>query len=178
MDEKYQDSLLHFSAPASRRQAREIALCALYALEVSDNSLEYVLNELNTDSQADDDIVHFTRDLIVRTFEHRDEADKYIRKRSTNWKFERIAIIDRIVMRMAISEFLNFHDIPPKVSIDEAIELSKQYSTEKSSSYINGVLDGVYEDLKADNKIIKSGRGRRDTPRRKRHQSPSANKKS
>lgn len=169
---------MHFSAPASRRQAREIALCALYALEISGNSLEYVLSELNPDNQTSDDIVHFTNDLIVRTFEHREEADEYIRKRSMNWKFERIAIIDRIVMRMAISEFLNFYDIPPKVSIDEAIELSKQYSTEKSGSYINGVLDGVYEDLKTDNKIIKSGRGRRQTPRRKSHQSPSGHKKS
>lgn len=167
MNNEKQDNLMSFFVPVSRRQAREIALRILYALELSGNSLLFTLGELHENEQPDKELAQFIDRLIIKTYETREETDELIRNRSANWKFERIAIIDRIVMRIAISEILHFFDIPPKVSIDEAIELSKQYSTEKSSSYINGVLDGVYEDLKRENRIIKKGRGCRDTHARK-----------
>ena len=169
MTTEYQENLLNFVVPVSRRQAREIALRVLYALEISENSLNLVLKELKEYEQPNEELAHFIEHLVRKTYEKRKENDGLIRTRSANWKFERIAVIDRIIMRIAISEFLHFSDIPPKVSIDEAIELAKRYSTEKSSSYINGVLDGVYEDLKQKKRIIKTGRGRIDSQIRKKH---------
>ncbi|HNL26402.1 MAG TPA: transcription antitermination factor NusB, partial [bacterium] len=90
---------------------------------------------------------------------HQMEMDVLIRARAQNWEFERIALIDRISMRMALCEILFFEDIPPKVSINEMIEISKRYSTDKSSKFINGILDSIYEDLKNVGRITKTGRG-------------------
>ena len=80
--------------------------------------------------------------------EHKNDLDKEIKLKLENWDFSRIATIDKIVMRMALSEFLYFEEIPPEVSINEAIELVKNYSTERSSKFINGVLDALFKKLK------------------------------
>ncbi|MBN2000064.1 transcription antitermination factor NusB [candidate division KSB1 bacterium] len=146
---------------SSRRRVREIAVQALYAMELSGNSLNLVLGQFLGAFDKNNPMFQFASDLISKTYNARQELDAYIRKRSNNWDFERIAIIDKIVMRMAICEFLHFFDIPPKVSIDEAIELSKMYSTEKSSSFINGILDAVLDDLKKSQQLVKVGRGRK-----------------
>ncbi len=158
-----EDELQDLQTPANRRKARETALQALYALELSGNTVNTVTKEFLGDADKNSPIIAFTRKLIANTFEHRDEFDDFIRTHSKNWKFDRIAILDRIIMRMAICEFMDFNDIPPKVSIDEAIELSKLYSTDKSSGFINGILDAVYDDLKKLQKINKTGRGCLDT---------------
>jgi len=157
------DEIEVITPPENRRKAREKAVQALYALELSGNNVNFVLNEILGDINNDNSFIEFARKLIKVTFEKRIELDEHIRFHSKNWKFERIAILDRIIMRMAICEFLNFGDIPPKVSIDEAIELSKLFSTDKSSGFINGILDAVYDDLKKENKINKTGRGCLDT---------------
>ncbi len=157
------DEIEVLTLPENRRKARERALQALYALELSGNHVNYVLKEILGDEINSNPIIEFARALIKVTFEKRHQLDEYISFHSKNWKFERIAVLDRIIMRMAICEFLNFGDIPPKVSIDEAIELSKLFSTDKSSGFINGILDAVYDDLKKENKIIKTGRGCLDT---------------
>ncbi len=153
------DEIELISPPASRRKARETALQGLYALELSGNSVLQVLTLVLGKDVVDNTITQFTKQLIRQTYDQREVLDQNIRDHSTNWKFERIAIIDRIIMRIAICEFMNFNDIPPKVSIDEAIELSKLYSTDKSGGFINGILDAVYESLKKNNQIQKTGRG-------------------
>ena len=107
----------------------------------------------------DDKLKRFAVELLRASAEHKDELEKLIVSRAENWEFDRIAILDKLIMRMAICEFLHFEDIPPKVSIDEAIEISKTYSTEKSSTFINGILDGVLNQLKGDGLLKKSGRG-------------------
>jgi N utilization substance protein B len=91
--------------------------------------------------------------------DHKTEIDNDIIKHLKNWDFNRLAVIDRVIMRMAIIELLYFKDIPPEVSINEAIELAKKYSTEKSDKFINGLLDAVFRKLKDENRISKSGRG-------------------
>jgi N utilization substance protein B len=91
--------------------------------------------------------------------DHKAEIDDDIIKHLKNWDFNRLAVIDRVIMRMAIIELLYFKDIPPEVSINEAIELAKKYSTEKSDKFINGLLDAVFRKLKDENRISKSGRG-------------------
>ena len=76
-----------------------------------------------------------------------------------NWDLSRIALIDRILLRMGICEILFFPDIPPKVSINESIEIAKDYSTSSSGKFINGILDAILDDLKKDGKLNKKGRG-------------------
>jgi N utilization substance protein B len=80
-----------------------------------------------------------------------------------HWEFSRLAIIDKIILRMSICELLYFEDIPPKVTMNEAIEIARAYSTDKSDKFVNGVLDSILEDLKKEGRIRKSGRGLVDT---------------
>jgi N utilization substance protein B len=82
-----------------------------------------------------------------------------IKEHSKNWDLERIAFMDIVIMKMAITEMIYFPSIPTKVSLDEYIEIAKYYSTEKSNVFINGVLDKVIEHLRSENKIQKQGRG-------------------
>ncbi len=143
----------------SRRVARELALRALYAHELSGNPIDAIVADMIDSSQEGDRVREFARNLFERTARDKKRLDEYVIARTKNWDFERIAIIDRLIMRLAICEFLHFEDIPPKVSIDEAIEIAKKYSTENSGQFINGILDGVLQDIKNANLLNKRGRG-------------------
>jgi len=150
-------------ARGSRRLAREYALRALYAYELSQNPLESVIEELITSRLKDPHTVDFAVELVRKTVAHQEELDKRIRDKALNWDFDRIAVLDKIILRMGICEFLYFEDIPPKVTINEAIEIAKKYSTEKSGKFVNGILDSVLGDLRREGKLIKSGRGLLDS---------------
>jgi N utilization substance protein B len=78
---------------------------------------------------------------------HAVEIDKLIVSRSKNWDFDRITIIDKLILRMALVEMVYVDEVPPKVSIAEGVEIAKQFSTEDSSSFINGILDSVYNEI-------------------------------
>jgi len=103
------------------------------------------------------------REFIVSLFEesirHNDEYQVMIGDKTQNWEPDRIAMMDTLLMKMAIAEFVNFPSIPVKVTINEYLEISKEFSTPKSNSFINGILDKILSDLKAQNKINKIGRG-------------------
>ncbi len=101
----------------------------------------------------------FAKDLIRKTIINHDELRGLIKEHSKNWDMDRIAFMDVLMMQLAISEFLYFPSIPTKVSMNEYIELSKYYSTEKSRNFINGILDKTLKDLKSSGKIEKIGRG-------------------
>ncbi|MDZ7373077.1 MAG: transcription antitermination factor NusB [candidate division KSB1 bacterium] len=146
--------------PKSRRAARELALQVLYALEFqSQEDPLRMYHDVVYEFAREDADSPFARELVLKTFQHRQELDRLIETRSANWDLERMAIIDRIVLRMALCEFLYFPDIPPKVSIDEAIEIAKRFSTEKSGKFVNGILDSLLADLRTSGRIVKSGRG-------------------
>ena len=142
-----------------RRKARELALQAHYAQEMSGSSISSIVDTLIAENDCDPSVKKFATELLTKSVKNKKEIDKFIVEKAINWEFERIAVLDKIVMRIAICEFLYFADIPPKVSIDEAIEISKKFSTEKSGPFINGVLDGVLLNLKSKGLIKKSGRG-------------------
>lgn len=97
--------------------------------------------------------------LYYETIKNGDWYDELIIKKAENWELERIARLDRILMHMAICEMLNFEEIPIKVTINEYLELAKTYSTPKSSKFINGILDSLYNDFLTNGKIKKKGRG-------------------
>lgn len=107
----------------------------------------------------DDEDRRFGKDLLDRTYLNNDELDKYVDEKTPNWEMDRIATVDSIVMKMAICEFLKFPSIPVKVTINEYLEIAKEYSTKKSSIFINGILDTLSKELKEANKLQKMGRG-------------------
>ncbi|MGC9331575.1 MAG: transcription antitermination factor NusB, partial [Bacteroidales bacterium] len=107
---------------------------------------------------CEDDRV-FGKQLLYYALKHNHEYEKMINDHSINWNIERIAIMDKIIMKLAITEFLHMPTIPVKVTINEYIEISKYYSTAKSNAFINGLLDQIAVKLKQDNRIIKTGRG-------------------
>jgi len=141
-----------------RRIIREKVLQVLFANEMNKGSLKFLMDDIlkSISSQPDRE---FADDLINKILLHADELDDKIKERVKNWAMNRIALIDRILLRMGVCEMLYFPDIPPKVSINESIEIAKEYSTAGSSKFINGVLDAILSHEKRSGKINKEGRG-------------------
>jgi N utilization substance protein B len=133
---------------------------ALYSYKQGGGEAAEVIDHLLRDPLGDDrNTFRFAERLFLRTIDHQEETDALIEKHAENWDLARIALIDRVVLRMALTEFLTFEDIPPKVTINEAIEIVKRYSTEKSGPFINGILDAALLDLQQRGRLQKSGRG-------------------
>ncbi|RDC55555.1 transcription antitermination factor NusB [Pedobacter chinensis] len=122
----------------------------------SEDPFKNKLTEISADWVEDS---KFVQDLFVFTLQNDAKYQDMIADRTKNWESERIALMDTILMKMAICELLNFPSIPVKVTINEYLELSKDYSTPKSNSFINGILDKILGDLKKTNTIKKIGRG-------------------
>ncbi len=142
----------------SRRRLREKVLQILYAYELSNDSLDLMFEDL-LQEVTDEESKEFVKSLTLLTIQHRDEYDEMIRQVVKNWEIDRIAVIDRLLIRIATCEMLHFPEIPPKVSINEVIEIAKRYSTDQSDKFINGVLDAILKKLKEENRIKKHGRG-------------------
>lgn len=97
----------------------------------------------------------FAEPLIRGALEHRDEADTLIKKHARNWELHRIAAVDRNILRLAIYEMLHREDIPPVVSINEAVDIAKKFSTQDSGKFVNGILDKVKSELMRPARIVK-----------------------
>lgn len=143
---------------STRRQLREKVLQILYAYELSNDSLDFLFGDLTKDLNSQDSI-SFIKSLTLKTIEHKIEFDALISETAKNWDIKRIAVIDKVLIRMAVCEMLYYPDIPTKVSINEVIEIAKRFSTDHSDKFINGVLDAILKKLKTQNKINKKGRG-------------------
>ncbi len=121
--------------------------------------------EFSDDNQAllpmykDEEDRQFAKDLYRKVVLNHTDNMILIKQHTVNWDIERIAFIDNLILELALSEFLYFPSIPTKVTMNEYIELSKYYSTEKSRNFINGILDKALKDLKKADKILKAGRG-------------------
>lgn len=142
-----------------RRVIREKVLQALYAHQITNDPLDQVLEHTLQGFGANKDAYNFARQLVIETVKNTAELDAVIREKVANWDFSRIALIDRLILRMAICELKHFKEIPPKVTMNEAIELAKLFSTEKSGHFVNGVLDAVLDDLRHSGDLHKAGRG-------------------
>ena len=117
------------------------------------------LADLTPNWSEDED---FISELLKTSIRYSEEYQQLIAEKTKNWEADRIALMDTILMRMAISELINFPSIPVKVTINEYIELSKTFSTLKSNTFINGILDKILADLTKQGRILKSGRGLKD----------------
>ncbi len=115
----------------------------LYQAVPGGQSLEDVLRDFNEYQKAPERVQHFALQLARGVLEHREDIDAKIKEALQRWEFDRLAAVDTQLMRVAIYELLFLDDIPANVTIDEAIELSRQYSTEQSSKFVNGVLGNL-----------------------------------
>ncbi len=128
-----------------RRRAREYALQILFQLDVTNSefSSDVLKAFWENTKEEDEDVREFTDDIVVGTRENIDQIDNEINITAEHWSVNRIAIVDRNILRAAAYELLYRADIPPSVVINEAIEISKKYSTGDSASFINGILDKI-----------------------------------
>lgn len=141
-----------------RRQIREKVLQVLYAFEMNNEELQTHIDQIFV-NVLDDNDKDFGSKLVYRVVANRNIFDQMIVGKISNWEMDRVAIIDKILLRMGICELMFFEDIPPKVTINEIIEISKKFSTEGSGKFLNGILDSILDDLKKSGKLKKSGRG-------------------
>ena len=137
-----------------KRTTRYICLQLLFASEISN---EYKKDDLldNFFQKSSKPLVEnikksqidYIQKLYETTISNKDEVDKIIEKKLNNWEMKRIAAIDKVILRMSISEMLYIDEVPPKVSITEGVEIAKVFSTDDSSSFVNGILDAVYNKI-------------------------------
>lgn len=126
-----------------RTRAREIALQALYQLDVQGQDFLPDVSDFLSEEEPDRETVEFALGLVRGVYSQCTELDRAIAAVAQNWDIGRMAIVDRNVLRMASFELLYRDEIPPKVSINEAIELGKRFSTKNSGAFINGILDRI-----------------------------------
>lgn len=131
----------------SRRQSRIIAFQTLFSQDLNPWPAEALLNldwmEPEEKQDLEPDVLYFARLLIQGTLEHWDEIDQVIQSQLKNWDFNRLGKVDLALLRISVFQMLFMKDIPVKVVIDEAIDISKKFSSDDSYRFINGVLDGL-----------------------------------
>jgi len=132
----------------NRRQSRELALQLLYQREHSQASLEEMQEGFESWRGADGSVQEFADELLRGTLDHREEIDELLTKQTAHWRLERLASVDRNILRLAMFELLYRPETPPAVVMDEAIEIAKKFGAEESARFVNGVLDGFVKSRK------------------------------
>jgi N utilization substance protein B len=132
-----------------RHLSRECALQVLYLVDAGGAETPAALCAYWSDFPRELDVRDYAESLVHGVADRRADIDAVIERRSVNWRVARMAIVDRNILRLAVYEMLCSPDVPQKVAIDEAIELAKKFGSEDSRAFVNGVLDGVMQDLKA-----------------------------
>jgi len=137
----------------SRRLARRIALQILFANEFLREQIESVAHRVI--ESLDEQVSPFTMELVKKTSENEESLNNLIIKHLRNWDYKRVAALDRVLIRMALCEIMHFPDIPVEVTINEALEISKDFSNLKSRRFVNGILDSIFKELRANNQLKK-----------------------
>ncbi len=131
----------------TRRKAREIIMEVFYRHDLVGEDFKEIMEDIFEREQTSKGVNDYVRRIVKRGALYWDGISKIIEKSALNWPLTRMAIIDRNIMRIAVVEFYFCDDVPPAVSIDEAIELAKKYSTEDSGAFVNGILDNIVHNL-------------------------------
>jgi len=135
----------------NRRFSRELVIQFLYLTEMNEGDIASQLEAFwESNPNKDEGIQSFTEDILNNIFEHKKEIDAQLEKYSDNWTLSRMTVIDRNLLRMAASELMYSKTVPPKVVIDEAVEIAKRFGTADSPNFINGILDRILKELKPD----------------------------
>ncbi len=133
----------------NRKRSREIAMELLFGMTLSKNTLEETIETFVEDYEMKLDTIDldYIKDILVKVEENKVIIDNKIEESLNNWKLERISKVNLSILRLAIGEMLYIEDVPEKVAINEAIEMTKKYSDDKSVSFINGVLDKAFKNM-------------------------------
>ena len=145
------------SPSRSRREAREAVLQILYAHSFTQRNVLTISDEILLPFTNEN--IQFIRKLTSRIAERGLELDGLIGAKADHWDLERISVVDRLILKIALIEFLEFEDIPAKVTINEAIEIAKRFGGERSKQFVNGMVDGLRKQLENEGKLKKTGRG-------------------
>src|SRR5881392_1438846 len=127
----------------ARRKARELALQMLFQYDMSGNAPDMVIATFEDLEKSKANTRDFATKIFRGTVDHMEKIDEMIQAQADNWRLSRMAVVDRNIIRMSIYEFMHEDDTPKLVIIDEAIEIAKKFGTQKSSQFINGILDGI-----------------------------------
>ena len=127
----------------ARRKARELALQMLYQHDLSGNVPDAIVDTFEDLQKSKANTREFATRIFRGTVDHLAEIDEMITAQADNWRLSRMAVVDRNIIRMSVYEFMHENDTPKLVIIDEAIEIAKKFGTQKSSQFINGILDGI-----------------------------------
>jgi len=133
-----------------RRQSRELVIQFLYLIEMNEGEVQDQLKLFWESHPTAEDVQSFTEEILKDTFDHKEAIDARLEKYSDNWTLSRMTVIDRNLLRMAASEILYSKTVPPKVAIDEAVEIAKRFGSEDSPNFINGILDRILKELNSD----------------------------
>ena len=128
-----------------RTKAREYALQILYQLDVTRAQVPQVLQDFWTVHPAPSDVRSFASQVVQGTMQHADEINQLIVRHADNWDITRMAIVDRNILRMGAYELQYAEEVPPKVCLNEAVELAKRFGDEESSKFVNGILDTIHK---------------------------------
>jgi transcription antitermination protein NusB len=147
-----------------RRRSREVALQILYCMDMSasppdeaiSSHYEFMTTGEEKESQASVLIRPFAERLVHGVYLHQHEIDQTLKSASEHWRLDRMSIVDRNILRIALFEMLYCPDVPPKVSINEAIDIGKKFGSEESGSFINGILDNILGSLPKAEPILES----------------------
>ena len=131
----------------TRRKAREYALQMLFQWDITRDVIDVVAASFWRNNEEPAVVMDFANQLVTRTVEHVEEIDVLIQRHAENWRLDRMAVVDRNVLRLATQEFLYDKDTPKSVVINEAIEIARRYSAQESPQFINGVLDSIKKEL-------------------------------
>lgn len=127
----------------ARRKARELALQMLFQHDLSGNAPDTILSTFEDLQKSKPNTREFATKIFRGTVDNLTKIDDMIQAQADNWRLSRMAVVDRNIIRMSVYEFLHETDTPKLVIIDEAIEIAKKFGTQKSSQFINGILDGI-----------------------------------
>ena len=139
--------LVRIGDMGERRKARELAIQVIFSLDFGVNSPEEAFELVYRNFDPDEQIKGFSKELVLGVWEKRKQIDEMINRASKNWRIDRMSRVDKSILRLATYEILYRDDIPPKVSINEAIEIAKKFGNNNSYGFINGVLDNIYNSL-------------------------------
>lgn len=134
-----------------RRLARELALKVLYRHEEGDTDLPGAMNSVLETKIYEKSDKDFSRTLVERTMKNMEQIDREIIGVLQNWEYDRISVVDKIILRIGTCELIYFDDIPSQISINEAIEIGKKYGGNESGRFINGVLDAIRKSHESSN---------------------------
>ncbi len=133
-----------------RRKARGIALQALFEIDCTGHNPKSTLSRLLADSTLPEEAAPFVQELVIGVLKNKENIDSMVRRFAAAWPLEQIAIIDRNILRIGICEIL-LNSVPPKVAINEAVELAKAFGSDSSPKFINGVLGSIYAEARSKN---------------------------